>query len=145
MKRLASVLLAALLCFGILAACGDKQKVYSDGIYRAEYTEPDTWGYRDFVVVTVRGGVVEDLMFDAVNDSGALRSEDTAYREDMEELQGTYPKKYSQDLVIQYLEQQDVEQIDVIANATESSNKFIALFAALEPQMRVGNTEIVHI
>ena len=145
MKRLMGVLLVAILCLGALTGCGDKQKVYSDGIYRAEYTEPDTFGYRDFVVATVRGGVVEDLVFDAINDMGTLRSEDTAYREDMEEIQGTYPEKYSQDRIIQYLEQQDITQGDVIANATESSNKFMALFTALEPQMQAGNTETVYI
>ena len=44
MKRLMGVLLVAILCLGALTGCGDKQKVYAAGIYRAEYTEPDTFG-----------------------------------------------------------------------------------------------------
>lgn len=144
MKRVITAVLAMMLSVWMLAGCGEQPKTYVDGVYRAEFTDY-YMEYRSYVVATVQDGEVTEIVFDGVNADGQLRSEDEKYREKMEATQGTYPQKYSQDLVVQYLEQQDISQVDVIANATDSSNQFIQLFTALEPQMESGDTTTIYI
>lgn len=139
MKKWAVALLCIPMLFLFFAGCA--QKSYQDGIYTAEMGTFDDYGYKEYIVVTVQGGAVTGIVFDAKDDNGALRSENNAYRDDMVEAMGTEPAQYASALVNQYLVEQRISQVDAVAGATLSSGHFGALFKVLEPQMEKGNTE----
>ncbi len=142
MRKWAAVFLCVLLCFSALAGCG-KTADFQDGTYQAQVADYDSNGYKDFVQVTVKDGAVTELVYDGVDANGRLRTNDATLASRMEETQGTYPKKYTDDLVNQYLEAQDPTQVDAVAGATNSSNTFLALMTALEPNMRSGDTTVL--
>lgn len=143
MVRKATALCAALLVATafVLAGCGEEEKTYSDGVYSAEFVDFDSYGYKDFMRVTVTDGVVVELLYDGLNPEGGLKSEDEKYQADMEAVQQTYPKKYTSDLVNQYLENHDIGKVDTVAGATYSSDSFRALFTAIEESMVAGSTD----
>ncbi len=132
--------LSVFLCLILFCACGATPS-YVDGTYRAEFQNYDSRGYKDFIELSVEGGVVHSFQYNAVNEDGLLKSEDLDYREAMEGELDIYPARFSQDLVNQYLDTQDIDEVDVVAGATYSSESFIALFTALEPQLYSGETE----
>lgn len=142
MRKLSAILIIALLAVVCLVGCSGGQN-YLDGEYSAEFMDFDNRGYKDFIHVTVKDGEVTDIEYNAVNKEGALKTEDSAYSDDMLTVQGTYPAKYSADLVNQYLKTQSIAEVDALAGATYSSESFIALFTSLEPNMASGETKLV--
>lgn len=139
MKKAIATFLAGFFCLVLLCGCNSAQ-TYQDGIYRAEFANYDSRGYKDFIEVTVRDGTVISIVYDAVNEEGSFKSRDEKYLRDMETVQGTTPTRFSADLINQYLETENIDKVDTIAGATYSSNSFVALFQALEPKMVSGDT-----
>lgn len=135
------IFLASLLSTLMLAGCGSTS--YKDGVYRAEFQNYDSRGYKDFMEITVENAAVTEIVFNAVTEDGTLKTDDEKYQKDMETVQGTYPARYSQDLVNQYLETHNISDVDTIAGATYSSDSFTALFKALESSMASGDTATV--
>lgn len=144
MQRFIAILAAAALMVLALTGCNTQApKVYQDGTYTAEFAQYDSYGYKDFVKATVKGGAVIEVVYDGKDEAGMLKTEDTKYEADMKALQDTYPLKYSADLENQYMQTQDIDQVDALANATYSSDSFRALFTALEQRMQDGDTTLV--
>ncbi len=143
MKRFFTVLSLFLVLSLLLFGCGDSTTVqtFQDGTYYAEYENFDSYGYKDYIEVVVQDGVVTTIVFNGINAEGNLKTEDLTYENDMQVLHETYPRKYTQDLVNQYLAVQNISDVDTVAGATYSSNSFTALFTALQPYMVTGNTE----
>lgn len=133
------VLVAALL----LAACGGQVTVIADGTYRAEYEDFDASGYKDYVEITFADGIVVSIEADAVAEDGSLKSDSAVFKDTMETICGTYPEKYYKDLINQYIENPQSDQVDVVAGATATSESFKALVSALEQAVRSGNTETI--
>lgn len=144
MRRICTILLSVLVFVCAVAGCNSPES-YVDGTYTAEVAHYDSYGYKDFLVVTVEEGAVANLVFDGRSPEGALRSEDERYRQEMEVIQSTYPAQYSADLVNQYMLAHDIEKVEIVAGATLASNNFKQLFAALLPQMEQGNTTPVQL
>lgn len=142
MKRLGAMVLVALLSMLALMGCSEGA-VYQDGVYSAEFREFDSYGYKDFMTLTVTDGVVTEIVYNAVNEEGGWRSEDEKYAETMRAVRDTDPNKYTADLVNQYLEKHDIAEVDAVAGATWSSDSFLSLFSALEPKMIAGDTTLV--
>ena len=141
MKRFAASFLTILLLFLSLSGCNSTSSAtFLDGTYRAETSAQDTWGYRPYLIVTVQDGDVTEIEYDAVAEDGTLKSKDAALQSEMESVQGTYPDRYNSDLENQYMEHQNIENVELVAGATESSHAFKALFEALIPHMRAGDT-----
>lgn len=136
--------LALIICTFALTGCSS-DKTYQDGIYTAQFREYDSYGYKDFLTLTVQDGVVTEMVYDAVNEQGAMRTDDQKIQQDMSAVRDTYPKKYTADLVNQYLEKQDIGEVATIAGASWSSESFKTLFLALEPQMEKGDTTLLSI
>ena len=91
---------------------------YADGEYRVEVAEFDLSGYKEYVVLTVSGGVPAVTEFDGYDEDGALRSADT-------EINPTVP--YSESvpaLVDSFNAGGTVESIETVTGATESSDAF---------------------
>ena len=114
---------------------------YQDGTYRVEMKE-DSHGWMDYLVVRISDGAVEVLEFDSINADGQLKSADEGYRKAMEEKTGTYPEKYSQDIIAAFQRQNDVTEMENVAGATVSSNSFkLMMGELLQTNARTGETE----
>lgn len=136
---LSCVLLCMILAF---SGCGSSVS-YVDGTYHAEFNNFDSEGWKEYIDVTIADGVPVSVVMDAKNESGKLKSADAAYNKKMESFCGTYPSKFYQDLATQFLERQDLEQVDAVAGATYSSDNFRILLTELSLNMSSGNTNDV--
>ena len=145
MKKIAKLLCVAVLCLFAFSACSESALTnLKDGSYRAEYKNFDAYGWKDFIEVTVVDGEISELVFDAVNiKDGSLKSEDEAYKKQMEPIVGTYPAKYSKDLINQFMENNTIGAIDVVAGATQATGSFKTLLTNIAPSLTNGNTELV--
>jgi major membrane immunogen (membrane-anchored lipoprotein) len=142
MRKLALISIVTVI-LSIFAACTGNIEI-ADGIYRAEYSDYDVKGYKDFIEITFEGGAVSGVVADGVSGlDGSLKSTSEEFRDEMETIAGTYPEKYYTDLINQYLENPDSSSIDIVAGATESSQSFIVLLRSLEKAIRTGSTETV--
>ena len=141
-KRIGAVVVCLLMMLVAITGCST-DFVFKDGTYTAEFEAYDSNGYKEYLIITVENDVVSRIEYDAKNEDGDLRSEDEAYRADMEAMEGTYPSQYVRDLINQYMEKHDIKKIDIVAGATYASKNFIALFMALEPNMSAGDETIV--
>lgn len=119
---------------------------FIDGTYRAEYAQTDAHGWKDFVEVTIVDGEFGEIVYDSENEDGTkLKSEDQGYKTEMENFNGTYPAKYSKDLINQFIESGKVSSVDIVAGATESTQHFKALIVvALENAVK-GNEDVSYI
>ena len=145
MKKIISVLCIAVMCLTAFTACAEASfNNLKDGTYRAEYKNFDAYGWKDFVEVTVTDGEISELVFDSVNiDNGKLKSEDESYKQQMEPIVGTYPAKYSKDLINQFMESNKVSAVDVVAGATQATGSFKTLLTNIAPNLQSGDTGLV--
>ncbi len=142
MRKL-SLILIIFMAISLLVACTGTIEI-KDGTYRAEYSDYDQQGYKEFIEITFENGRVTHLVADAINGvDGTLKSESVEIKDAMEPVAGTYPAKYYKDLINQYLENSSVDKVDIVAGATASSANFIELMKALEKAVRAGNTDTV--
>jgi major membrane immunogen (membrane-anchored lipoprotein) len=136
-KRIVPVLLPLLL-FG---SCGDT--AYQDGSYHAEAAGYDDSGWKEYLDITVSGGKITDVDYDALHrEDGRRKSEDIDYQAAYRAAGlGTDPADYTVRLEDALLERQKVQQIDGIAGATVSTGHFISLAEKLQEQMETGDTK----
>lgn len=128
----------------IFCGCERGDFEIKDGTYRAEFSDYDVQGYKDYVEITFEDEAVTSIEADAVSEhGGTLKSEAAEFKNDMQLICGTYPEKYYKDLINQYLDNPESDNIDIVAGATWTSNDFIALVRALEKAVREGNTDTV--
>lgn len=135
-----SIITIAILLF---AGCSSKEVSYQDGLYKAEFADFDTHGYKDTLALTVKDGSIVSVNYDGVNKDGGLKTKDEKLKQETEAVQGTYPEKIAADLANHYMELQDISKIDVVAGATYSSESFKALYTALQPNMISGDTSVL--
>ena len=91
---------------------------YADGSYKVTVQDFDLSGYKEYIVLKVSGGVPTVEEFDAVDEEGKLRSEDT-------EINPKVP--YSESvpaLIDSFNSAGTVEGIETVTGATESSDCF---------------------
>ncbi len=145
MKKIINIFIFTIICVFTLTACSDGSlKNLKDGHYRAEYKSFDSYGWKDYIEITVTNGEVSELVFDAVNmDNGSLKSEDESYKKQMEPIVGTYPAKYNKDLINQFLESGKISSIDIVAGATQSTGSFKTLLTSIAPNLKNGDTALV--
>lgn len=142
--RKTAILLISGLCLILLAAgCAKSSAPWIDGVYTAEVRNYDSYGYKDYLVVTISGGAITDLVFSSRAEDGSSIMDDEKYKTQMEAVTDTFPQKYAKDLVNQLLQSGDINQVQAVAGATYSSNSFKALFTALEKNMQTGDTTLV--
>ena len=137
MKRVWAALAVIMMLAALLTGCSSGMK---DGTYKAEFKDFDDHGWKDYVSITVEGGKITAVDYDALNADGAKKSEDTAYRESMEPIAGTYPEKFYKELEDQLIEQQDLKKVDAVAGATTSSNDFKILAVEALKNAKSGST-----
>ena len=135
MKKIIALSMVLVLALCAFAGCGAKM---TDGEYRAEFSEGDDHGWKDYVVVTVADGKIASVEFDSANEEGQKKTESDWYKEAMEPVAGTYPGKFFPELEEQYMEKQDSSKMDAIAGATMSSDSVKVLLAEAEKQIKEG-------
>ena len=137
MRKAASVFALLLaVCIGF-AGCSTS---YKDGVYHAEFEDYDNHGWKEYVDVEVQDNTVTVLTFDGVNADGEKKSEDEDYRASMEPVKGTYPAKFYTDIINQYLETGNLDDVATVAGSTLSTDHFRTLMLALEASMKSGDT-----
>lgn len=148
MKKKISVLLLLCLCATIFACCNNKADTasFQDGTYKAIYAQADDHGWTEYLTVTVSGGKITSADFDALNEDGARKSENTEYNEIMKNAgSGTWPSEFYPALEKSLIEKQDGAKIDAVAGATVSSDSMKKLYQALVPNMKKGDTAEVKV
>lgn len=131
-------LFTAVVILLAFASCGNSASL-KDGTYRAKQAEED-YGWSEFVEITVEGGKISKVVFDAENANGDLKSADEEYRASMEPVSGTYPAAFYPNYATQLVEKQSIKDVEVVTGATVSYNRFILLVDALEENMKNGDT-----
>ncbi len=145
MKKIMSISLAAILIAVLFVGCASS-KAMKDGSYKAEFAEPDDHGWTEFVEVTVTNAKITDVNFDARNEKGDLKSKDPDYKTAMEGAGfKTWPSDFYPKLSAQLIEKQDINQVDSIAGATNSSDSFKKLVKELSKNFSSGKTDLVKV
>ncbi len=137
MKKILALLTALVMLF-IFVSCGGS--ALKDGTYRAKQATPDDHGWSEFVEITVEGGKISKVVFDAENADGGLKSADESYRGYMEPVSGTYPAAFYPEYAKQLVEKQDIKNVEAVTGATTSYNSFVVLVDALKDNMKNGDT-----
>lgn len=123
--------LLAVLLGGCRAGQGG---AFKDGKY--DYTsEPDNRGWKKAIEITVKGGKIDNVVYDEINkDTNVKKSDDTAYIANWQkQVPGADPKAFYNRLGKSLVEKQDVEKVDTVAGATTATSDFKAAAAkALE-------------
>lgn len=138
-----SVLLFALTFTFILGGCGMKQQEtgMKDGSYTAQMAEY-SYGWREYVTITVRNGEIVTTEYNAENPSGFIKSWDNAYMNNMRPVTGTYPNEYTRYYAAQLTRQTSVPEIETLTGATSSGENFRLLAQAVVEQAIKGDSTV---
>lgn len=112
---------------------------YQNGEYRAEAAEYSN-GYKEYVAITIADGKISKAEFNAVNESGDLKTDDEDYKENMEAQSGTYPEEYMKKLAEELVDKQSTEGVEAVTGATHSSSDFKILADAAIANAEKGDT-----
>ncbi len=147
MKKTLSVLFSLCLCTAVFTGCNDTNAAsFQDGTYKAVYAQADDHGWTEYLTLTVEDGKIVSADFDAENDDGAKKSENTEYNEAMKNAGSkTWPSAFYPALEKSLIEKQDGNGIDAVSGATTSSESLKKLYQALVPNMKKGDTTEVKV
>lgn len=94
-----------------------------DGTFDAE-GEPDDRGWKGYISITVAGGQITEVDYDELDKDGNKKSEDDEYAKNMKNASGVAPEEAYKQLEDSLIETQNVEEVEVVSGATDSSNRF---------------------
>ena len=141
LKRGTKALLWILLCGLCLSGCAAKDTDMQDGYYTAQAAEYSN-GWKEFVTITVRGGKIISVEYNATNASGFIKSWDNAYMKNMKNVKGTYPNEYTRNYAAQLIQSQSPD-VEAITGASTSAGSFDMLAAAVIEQAKKGDSQTV--
>ncbi len=141
MKRIGSLILLVFLTLA-LTACQESTNL-KDGYYTAQANQ-FSHGWKEYVTIMVKGGVIVSVEYNAENPSGFIKSWDNSYMQAMLHKNGTYPNEYTRYYAAQLLEDQSETSIDALSGAS-SSRSFQKLAAAVLEQAKRGDSSIVYV
>lgn len=136
--KTAALLLCLSLLLAGLAGCSSAAKL-KDGTYRAQMDQAEH-GWQDYLTITVSGGKITDVDYDALDEEGNHKSEDADYRASMEPVSGTYPAEFMPKLEQMLKGQSDASKIEKVTGATNSSNNFKRLAEKVLEKAKAGDT-----
>ena len=145
MKKISIILSFLLLSAILFTGCSTNKKMI-DGKYKATFKTADNHGWTDYVEITVKDSKITEVDYDSVDKDGNKKSTDTDYEEAMKGAgSSTYPSKYMSELEDDLIKKQNINDVDIIAGATTSSNDFRKLVKALEKNISKGDTTTVEV
>jgi major membrane immunogen (membrane-anchored lipoprotein) len=139
-KKVWGMLLVSL--FGVVISCANSSSRLKDGYYTAECDGYDEYGWKTFMTISVNNGIISQVEFNAKDIGGFIKSWDMDYMRIMNAKSGTYPNEYSRFYASQFIEDQNVDSIDVLAGATSSWNTFVLLGRAALENAKNGVTSV---
>ncbi len=148
MKRFIFSALILIILLTALTGCGgDNSTAYKDGRYKAIASKPDEYGWTDFVEITISGGTIKEVVYDAVNEDNELKTEDEEYKAAMESAgSDTYPETFTKQLEDDLLEVKDASEVEIVAGATIASNSFKKLANELLSKNAIdGDTDVLSV
>lgn len=113
---------------------------YQDGVYRAEYTEYID-GYKDYVEITVKNGIIEKVEHDGLNDKGEKKSIDEDLKNKYFDEYQTYPEEYMRKYSSSLVDNQSLDMIDVYNGTQKEHGHFNTLAQKALDSSRIGNSE----
>ena len=111
---------------------------FKDGNYNAEEEKYNWFGWKGYLKITVKNGTISEVEYDHKNKDGNLQSTDKKYNESMYKSKKTDPKTFTLKLEQELLEKQSAQNIDAIAGATQSKEKFVQLAQLLLEKAEKG-------
>lgn len=134
---------AALALVFVLGGCGSasQQTGMQDGSYTAQM-EDYSFGWREYVTITVKNGEIVAAEFNAENPSGFIKSWDNAYMNNMKPVSGTYPNEYTRYYAAQLTGASVTPEIEILSGATSSGSNFQKLSIAVVEQAMKGDSSI---
>lgn len=140
-RKLAGIALALSV---VLAGCGttEQQTGMQDGTYTAQMTDY-SFGWREYVTVTVKNGEIVTTEYNAENPSGFIKSWDNLYMNNMKPVSGTYPNEYTRYYAAQLTGQSTAPEIELLSGATSSGSNFQKLSLAVVEQAMKGDSTVV--
>lgn len=153
-KKWMRAIMAVLVCLELAGCAGEPQSSmaqeergpYTDGTYTVRMPEYDQDGWREYGTVTVTNGYIAEVDYDALNETGGKKSQDSSYRDEMavgnavNDLPAAYPEQAYADLITAFqIAQYNPERVDTVAGATVSSQNFKRVMAALMEQVKKGS------
>ena len=147
MKREKRTLFCAfMLLFALaLSSCSGAANAMTDGYFTAEMADFDEHGWKEIITIYVKDNKIVSVDYDAINQSGFIKSWDMDYMRIMNAADGTYPNKYVRQYSDALLLYQKPEKVQAITGATHSYHTFQALAVAALEQARTGNTDVAYI
>lgn len=124
-----------------LAACSDNSDVMKDGYYTAR-TDGFYFGWQEHVTICVKDNIILTAEYDAITQSGFVKSWDMQYMRNTKELTGTYPSDYSRKYTDELIANQIPASTDVVTGATESHISFQILAQAAIEQAKLGDHSV---
>ncbi|MDB6221817.1 hypothetical protein [Lactobacillus amylovorus] len=101
---------------------------YKDGTYKLETLNYDH-GYHQVYTLTIKNGKIK---YDRVNKKGQSKTQNASYEKQMKKYSKVGPKEYIKKLRKEFLDNDgDMEKVQVVSGATESSNDFITYVSQL--------------
>jgi major membrane immunogen (membrane-anchored lipoprotein) len=140
MKKIGSVVLV--LIFSIVISCTGSSSRLKDGYYTAESGEYDKYGWKSFITICVNNGIISQVEFNDKDIGGFIKSWDMDYMRVMNAASGTYPNEYSRFFASQFIEDQNVDSIDVLTGATDSWEHCVQLARAVLENAEKGVTSV---
>lgn len=143
MKKFAAIFLIALMLLGCLCAqgCSSEGDTLKDGYYSAEMSGY-SHGWKEYITICVKGEKIVSAEYNARNESGFIKSWDMDYMRNMDAINGTYPNRYTRTYAGEFLKNQSVDGVDVIAGASTSYGTFKQLAQAVVERSMAGDTSV---
>ena len=89
-------------------------------------------GYHQVYTLTIKNGKISDLKYDQVNKKGQSKTQNASYEKQMKKYSKVGSKEYIKKLRKEFLDNDgDMEKVQVVSGATESSNDFITYVSQL--------------
>lgn len=118
---------------------------YKDGTYKLE-EKNYSHGYRQVYTLVIKDGKIDKLTYDQVDKNGKSKTKDAAYEKQMKKYAKVGPKEYIPKLMEEFEKSNgNLEKVQVVSGATESSNQFIAYVGQLLNAAQAGNAREIHV
>ncbi|ONI46321.1 hypothetical protein AN641_01760 [Candidatus Epulonipiscioides gigas] len=101
----------------------------------------DQYGYFPHLRLTFdENDKIQEVYFDYINSDAEKKSKDEEYNSNMQEKTGTDAEHAMIDLSEQLVNKQNLEDVEIIAGATQTSKEFIEMAAKAIENYKAGNT-----
>lgn len=99
------------------------EKMYQDGVYRAEFKEYID-GYKDYVEITVKDGEIDKVVHDGLKEDGSLKSVDGTLKNQYLERYNTYPSEYMAKYSDHLEKNKSLDNLDIYNDTSDEYNNF---------------------